>query len=244
MLVFFYILFALLVTGATVYGLHRYQAMEVEYTVDRTMPLPPLEEGFRAEASPEIKGTTDEESAPKAQVAAQSKKTASAKLPQDKSPQIAPEAKTVGWQTQVNRAKKSGNLDLAYQICVDNYPLWGAYNQACIILRSRLKSLQLSRAESETLLRELYRCAVVAELLHDKSEGAEHYTLSQLKAMPLEGLLEKGFDYTEIGYAQLRLIRKSDVKLLQNHWGRPKTHQLPRKAQAQLWQFLTENLPA
>ena len=49
---------------------------------------------------------------------------------------------------QVNAAKKSGNLDLAYQICADNYPLWGAYNQACIILRSRPARSATARAIS------------------------------------------------------------------------------------------------
>ncbi len=238
MLMFFSIVFALLVTGATVYGLHRYQAMEVEYTVDRTMPLPPLREGLKGGISPGSDSRIQDEAPP---IAAK----ATTQQPETKKQAAAsPESKPAGWQSRVNAAKKSGNLDLAYQICVDNYPLWGAYNQACIILRSRLKSMQLSRAESETLLRELYRSAVIAELLHDKSDGAEHRTLNQLKQLPLASLAEKEFDYAEIGYAQLRLIRKSDVKLLQNHWGRPDSHQLPRQALPELWQFLTEQKPA
>lgn len=237
MLVFFSIVIALLVTGVTVYGLHRYQAMEVEYTVDRTMPLPPLHEGFQAGITAKNNKSQPETSAP-TQKSAQNEREAAAQA----SPGSGAKAST--WQAQVNAAKKSGNLDLAYQICADNYPLWGAYNQACIILRSRLKSMHLSRPESEKLLGELYRCAVVAELLHDKSDGAEHRTLNQLKQMPLAALAGKEFDYSSIGYAELRLIRKSDVKLLQNHWGRPKSHQLPRQAMPDLWQFLTEKQPA
>lgn len=236
MLVFFSIVLALVVTGATVYGLHRYQAMEVEYTVDRTMPLPPLHEGFQAGVS-----ARSGSNKPHTEILTQKRDNSEVEraAPRQRGP--APEPKSSAWQARVNAAKKSGNLDLAYQICVDNYPLWGAYNQACIILRSRLKSMKLSRAESETLLRELYRSAVVAELLHDKSEGAEHRTLNQLKQMPLSALAETEFDYSTIGYAELRLIRKSDVKLLQNHWGRPETHQLPRQAVPELWQSLTED---
>ena len=42
MIAFFSILVCLALLGVTVYGLHRYQTMEVEYQVDRTMPLPSL----------------------------------------------------------------------------------------------------------------------------------------------------------------------------------------------------------
>lgn len=238
MLVFFSIVLALLVTGATVYGLHRYQAMEVEYTVDRTMPLPPLHEEFQAGISARSSNK------PQADIPIQERKNSEAERAASTQPGPASGPKSSAWQARVNAAKKSGNLDLAYQICVDNYPLWGAYNQACIILRSRLKSVKLSRAERETLLGELYRCAVVAELMHDKSYGAEHRTLNQLKQMPLTMLAEQEFDYSAIGYAELRLIRKSDVKLLQTHWGRPETHQLPRQAVPDLWQTLTQKQPA
>lgn len=238
MLVFFSIVLALLVTGATVYGLHRYQAMAVEYTVDRTMPLPPLHEGFQAGIN------ARNSSKPQANIPSEKQNTPEVEraVPRQSGP--ASEPRSSAWQARVNAAKKSGNLDLAYQICVDNYPLWGAYNQACIILRSRLKSMKLSHAERETLLGELYRCAVVAEMLHDKSEGAEHRTLNQLKQIPLSLLTEREFDYSQIGYAELRLIRKSDVRLLQKHWGRPESHQLPRQADPELWQTLTGAQPA
>ena len=44
MVAFLSILVAVALLGLTVYGLHKYQTMEVEYTVDRSMPLPPLED--------------------------------------------------------------------------------------------------------------------------------------------------------------------------------------------------------
>ena len=43
MIAFLSILLAVVLLGITVYGLHRYQTMEVEYTVDRSTPLPPLD---------------------------------------------------------------------------------------------------------------------------------------------------------------------------------------------------------
>lgn len=249
MLVFFYIVFALLVTGATVYGLHRYQTMEVEYNVDRTMPLPPLSKGYQAEPpspstedesantafNPVKEITAIESSAPEIQAA---DSEAEFEVPGSSA------SKSDSWQARVNTAKKSDNLDLAYQICVENYPLWGAYNQSCIILRTRIKSLQLSRAESEKLLRELYRTAAIAELLHDKSEGAEHLTLTQLRKLPLDKLSEEEFSYQNIGYAQLRLIRKSDVKTLVSLWGRPANHALPRAAHVDIWNKLKSGYSA
>ncbi len=242
MLVFSYIVFGLLITGATVYGLHRYQTMEVEYNVDRTMPLPPLSKSFKAELTPD---KTPEESP---QVAINNEpatssfgSTGQGENSTETTGEATDASNSSGWQTRVNTAKKSDNLDLAYQICLENFPLWGAYNQSCIILRSRMKSLQLSRAESEKLLRELYRTAVIAELLHDKSESAEHLTLNQLRGLPLEQLADEEFSYSAIGYAQLRLIRKSDVKTLLALWGRPAAHALPRDAHPEIWNSLRRN---
>lgn len=245
MLVFSYIVFGLLITGATVYGLHRYQTMEVEYNVDRTMPLPPLKKNFRAELSPNSASEespsilrNNEPATGNPEHAAQTESSL------ESGEESTTASNSTAWQERVNTAKKSDNLDLAYQICLENYPLWGAYNQSCIILRSRMKSMQLSRAETEKLLTELYRTAVIAELLHDKSESAEHLTLNQLRDLPLEQLVNENFSYVEIGYAQLRLIRKSDVKTLLALWGRPSAHVLPREAHPEAWNRLRQRQPA
>ena len=102
-------------------------------------------------------------------------------------------------------------------------------------MRAKLKAAGLSQGDRDNLLNQLYQIAVVAELLHDKSESERRITLNELKRLNLESLSELEISYKDIGYAQLRLIRKSDVKLMLAQWGRPRQHLLPRQFFAQWW---------
>lgn len=241
MVAFFSILLAVVLLGITVYGLHRYQTMEVEYTVDRSMPLPPLED---ADGSPSIQDTRAPKP-PASKPTPQARQSTASKTdspppspgqPKKTSRKQATDNSSASWLNTVAALKKSGDLDQAMRICEQEFPLWGAYNQACIIERLRLKKLAPDSEEGAALLRRLYRLAVNAELLHDKSENADHLTLNQLKALDLGSMDELEHPYRVIGYAHLRLIRKSDVKFMQALWGRPDQHQLPRDYHRSWWQ--------
>lgn len=250
MLAFFSILLAVVLLGITVYGLHRYQTMEVEYTVDRSMPLPPLEE---SEVAPRA---TDSQPAsapsPGARKVASPASPAAASAADKPAPKQEPKPQVPGksksgsgsssWLDTVAALKKTGELDQAMRICEKEFPLWGAYNQACIIERLRLKKLAPDSEAGAALLRRLYRLAATAELLHDKSDEADHLTLNQLKALDLTSLENLDHPYAAIGYAHLRLIRKSDVKFMQALWGRPDQHQLPRHYHQSWWRSFSNRV--
>lgn len=246
MLEFIVIVLSLGLLAAIIYGLHKYQSMEVEYTVDRTMPLPPVSGGLktgglknsRLDDAMLFRKTHKSLEGDSGQIATPKPDTEQASTAQTASKE---EQSKASWQDQVAAAKQSGDFDQALQLCRQQYPLWGAFNQACITLRSKLK-LKLTAQEQEAVLSELYRTAVIAELLHDKSEGATRYTLNQLRKLDQSALESLEVPYSAIGYAQLRLIRKSDVKLLLSAWNRPASHQLPRTALSAGWQQLAVSL--
>ncbi len=227
MIAFLSIVITVVLLGITVYGLHRYQTMEVEYTVDRSMPLPPLDD--EQDKSP----LTDTVAAVPVSEAITSP---AAELAQAEPP------KEENWLDRVAALKKADELDAALALCEAEFPLWGAYNQACIILRTQLRSAEADGQTEEILLKRLYQLAANAELLHDKSPQATHYTLSQLKELNLAQLQELVPDYQELGYAHLRLIRKSDIKLMQARWGKVHDHALPRDLYQDWWQEYTRQL--
>ena len=244
MVAFLSILLAVILLSATVYGLHRYQTMEVEYNVDRSTPLPPLATNEADDAKlASADAATDTGGAP--QVAPPRKQPAEAntnkRAAASGSKPAKPRASSQGWLNEVAELKKKGELQQAMSICEQEFPLWGAYNQACIIERLRLKQCK-EQAEQESILHRLYQLAASAELLHDKSESAEHLTPVQLKSLDLSKLAELKHDYMEIGYAHLRLIRKSDVKSMIGSWGRPNQHQLPRQVHSHWWQAFTARI--
>lgn len=215
MVAFLSILLAVVLLGITVYGLHRYQTMEVEYTVDRSTPLPPLDAERDPKTGKEVRGSAESEAKP-----GPSKN------------KVAKSTQT--WLNRVAALKKTGNLEQALAVCEQEYPLWGAFNQACIIERLKIKDENADDEARARGLQRLYQLAVTAELLHDKSDGSDHLTLNQLKALDLSKVNELKHDYNQIGYAHLRLIRKSDIKIMLSTWGRPEQHELPR-AYHQTW---------
>ncbi len=213
MVAFLSILLAVALLGITVYGLHRYQTMEVEYTVDRSTPLPPLDD---AESDADNPG----------------KKSAAS----DRAAKPRPVKVTQNWLNKVAQLKKSGDFEAALAICEEEFPLWGAYNQACIIERLKIKDDDTPDPIRESGLQRLYQLAVTAELLHDKTDETEHLTLNQLKELDLSTVNDLRHDYSEIGYAHLRLIRKSDIKIMLSLWGRPEQHAPPRAHHRQWWE--------
>ncbi len=235
MLEFFVIVVALSLLGAIIYGLHKHQTMEVEYTVDRTMPLPPINGGLKNPHLEESSFFRSSHSTTQTRDARQAEQATSGISIEEK------QQNDESWQDQVASAKQDGDFDRATQLCRQQFPLWSAYNQACIALRAKLK-LELDTEQQNAALNELYRIAVIAELLHDKSDGATRYTLSQLRKLDHSGFDAWEIPYSEIGYAQLRLIRKSDVKLMLTAWNRPAQHQLPRQALAQAWSEIAAGL--
>ena len=221
MVAFLSILLAVVLLGITVYGLHRYQTMETEYTVDRSMPLPPLD--------PESVSPTDQSDTPDLERRSKQVKSKAAKTSQS-------------WLHKVAELKKAGDLGQAMHLCEQEFPLWGAYNQACIIERLRIKDESIDSQQRDSGLRRLYHLAVTAELLHDKTGDSEHLTLNQLKELDLSSVNALQHDYDAIGYAHLRLIRKSDIKVMLAHWGRPAQHSQPRDYHRDWWRRLTEKL--
>lgn len=242
MVALFSIIVAVVLLGVTVYGLHRYQTMEVEYNVDRSMPLPPLDsqkDSSGAESPPQ---EGEEEEAVRA-----GGRERGASNPDQAAPAPArPSRKSImqnNWLEQTAALKREGDLQAAMELCESEFPLWGAYNQACIILRGRLKQSAAGSEQESALLNQLYHLAAVAELLHDKTESSETLNLGQLKRLPLQEVARLDFPYAQIGYAHLRLIRKSDIKLMQARWGRPESHSLPRAYHQDWWQeFVSRQL--
>lgn len=119
------------------------------------------------------------------------------------------------------------------------YPLLGAYTQSCIHLRKRLKTISANPELFDTTLQILYRTAAVAELLHSKKSQGK-LALGQLKMLPEELIAELDMPYGKLGYTELTLLRKSDIKRLLLLWGKPETHQCPRNYHRQRWQAICQ----
>ena len=233
MLAIFSISISIALLTLVVYGLHRYQTMEVKVSANRMLPLPPLDANLdnlsrlRRSRDTRARGTRK----------VQPRRTAKSTHSQASVP------KPNTWQARVSAQKQAGDLTAALHICKRAYPLWGAFNQACILLRSGLDSASDSIEARDKQLSQLYQTAALAELLHDKSTDLRPLTNKQRKSIDLKAAASLQMPYPELGYAHLRLLRKGDIKLMQTLWGQPGKHQRPRELHREWWAKIEGRLP-
>jgi len=146
------------------------------------------------------------------------------------------------WQDQVAYLKRHNQLTQALAVCEAEYPLWGAYSQACIVIRALLKEAQDDADNLQPIAEKLYQVATQAELLHEKTPDLPPLSTNQLKKLMLEQLTDFDMPYQKIGYTQLRLLKKTDIKLLTQLWGEPHNHVSPRAHCQAQWQPLIDSL--
>lgn len=230
MLALLSILLALALLGLTVYALHRYQTMEFELNVERSAPLPPLRENIGNPLSAKNPETGATKPAPQSPVS----KPVTTKAVK-KQPKSAPSPSVKSWQDSVAKLKTAGKYQEAVELCEQQMPLWSAYNQLCMLIRAEIKEPGREVTDHYQLVAKLYSTAAIAEFLHDKSEDSEKLTNQQLRKLDLGAIAALEFPYSEIGYAHLRLIRKSDIKHMVELWGRPANHRVPREHHAAWW---------
>ena len=123
------------------------------------------------------------------------------------------------WQVQIKNLRASQRYDDALDICRSQYPRAQAIQQAAIILRQKIKISQKSNTSYELVLQSLYSLAALADIY---SNGPRHKSLAvgQVLAI-LENLKQK---YLLLGYQKLKLLNKSDARLLEQAWGKPDAH--------------------
>lgn len=139
------------------------------------------------------------------------------------------------WADQVAQLKKSGNYPDALRICQQTYPLWSAYQQATIIYRAMIKNRQKDKADFTAELAALYHTACIGAFLHDRVKDLPELPIQSLKQLNMNSISSLDMPYREIGYLELRLIKKTDIKLLTDAWGKPDSHQSPRRFHSDRW---------
>jgi hypothetical protein len=126
------------------------------------------------------------------------------------------------WQLQVKTLRMSQQYDEALEVCRAEFPKVQAMQQAAIILRQQLNINQENNVAFEHLLQNLYNLAALADIYSDGQHKAS--SLAHVMA----ALHNSKANYRSMGYQQLKLLNKGDIRLLVQAWGMPDTH---RRAQ-------------
>ena len=216
---FLFIIACLVFVITVSYLLHRYHLFERQQARKRSLPLPPLGSNNLKLIPQTIdideNYRVDEEQPP---------------LP----------ITTGTWQKSIAAMKKNGEFEGALNLCKSKFPLYSAYRQATLILRSVLQTESLSNKETEENLLRLYKTAVTAEMIHMKKSAEDTVSSSELKKLNKAEIDSISIDYNILGYLEIPLLTKKDIKTIVSLWGEPKKHNSPSK----LYQKYINELPS
>lgn len=222
----YFILFLLLalLTAGIIALLHRYQLKNRSDSVDRSAPLAAVDLSYVDHSGPAAPASaTPPPAAPVTDVPVFTAVTAPDSGAAD------------NWQDQVKRLREESRDEAAVALCRQYFPRIQAFQQAAIILRHLVRVQVEANHSGVKELKELYRIAVMADL-HRNSNPVK----PKDGRSTLQQLLQLEFDYSAIGTRHLRLLTKSDVRHLEQLWGRPLQHQHAEECPGIRWNDLCQ----
>ncbi|MBC7755672.1 MAG: hypothetical protein H7Z20_03340 [Bdellovibrio sp.] len=135
-----------------------------------------------------------------------------------------------------DRIKKLTNNPTArLQLAIDNLPLPAAFREALIAIRAliRLKRSKSEIYEDEITL--LYFLAAIHSFPVPYSEVLKEPGFNVIQSMPGDVFKNLPFTYKELGYENLILLKKTDIKFLIELWGEPEQHSTLNRIHNHLW---------
>ena len=132
------------------------------------------------------------------------------------------------WRQSVLEMRRKKQIGQALHLCKSKFPLYTAYRETTLILKSTLQNEDSSKAKIQDILSQLYKTAAVAELIHMKNSAANKRIPDKVKITDITLLEKIPFDYNKLGYLELPLLTKKDTRVFVSHWGEPRKHDSPR----------------
>ena len=134
-----------------------------------------------------------------------------------------PEPKPDNWQNKVKALRGKGDFSQALVISAQHYPKAQAFQQSLITLRAQIKSHHAEKSDPSTTLSTLYNIAAIADLFKNPRIPIKKVKQSNISTL-IQQLEKMRFPYQKIGYTNLDLLNKGDIKYLIQSWNEPKQH--------------------
>ena len=137
---------------------------------------------------------------------------------------------------RLKREECSGDVIRAYRARV---PLPVAFRRIAIAIRTDIRARRKEKVDATDLLSKLYQWAVIENFFEHVEWGKiVDERILHPTTRPFIKRLKAPYD--TIGYANLALLKKTDVKWLVEAFGEPETHSTARDANLELWQEAVE----
>ena len=142
-----------------------------------------------------------------------------------------------------NRIKKyKGEPAKRLKLALENMPLPASFREAAIATRALIREKRKEKETYDEQLYLLYWLAAVDSFSIPYSEKLKEPGYNVIKSIPAEKLKTLPFSYNQLGYTDLSLLNKTDVKWLIENFGEPETHSTLHKLHLDVWQEYEDKL--
>lgn len=213
-----------------VWALHRNQRIENQESVDRNLPLPPIElKQSDANALSDVEDMLGIEPA------------SPVSRPAPSTMKVEPTDAVVSpdqWLVRSRECVAQGDFEDALQLCESALPQMGAFRQSCVALRAQIRELKKKQQPYTDALEQLYQLASQADFFHGKTPNTKALPPSAVKQIDYAAWKALSSPYAVLGYKHVSLLTKTDAKWLVQEWGEPESHGYMRELHLAQWNTL------
>lgn len=137
------------------------------------------------------------------------------------------------WADKIKEYKDEPKKRLS--LALNNLPLPAAFREAAIAVRAIIRAKRKLNEEFEEELELLYWLAAIRSFMLDYAPRLDQPGYNVIESIPAQRLRSIPYDYSELGYAKLNLLNKTDAKWLNEVWGEPSSHKTLNNIHRELW---------
>jgi hypothetical protein len=130
------------------------------------------------------------------------------------------------------RSEPAKRLSLA----LTNLPLPAAFQEAAVAVRALIRAKRSVGQPFEEELSLLYWLAAMRSFMLEYAPRLREPGFNVVEAVPGSRLRSLRYSYAELGYRELSLLNKTDVKWLCEAWGEPASHSTLNALHGELWE--------
>ena len=146
------------------------------------------------------------------------------------------------WADRIKKLKGEPVQRLA--LALENLPLPASFREAAIATRALIRDKRKQEINYVEELALLYWLAAINSFSIPYSDVLQEPGYNVIESIPgkkLKGLL---FSYESLGYGNLSLLNKTDIKWITEQWGEPAKHTTLHEMHNELWREYEEKLSA
>jgi len=138
------------------------------------------------------------------------------------------------WADRIKEYK--GEPAKRLKLALENMPLPASFREAAIATRALIREKRKEKESHDEQLYLLYWLAAVDSFSIPYSKKLQEPGYNVIESIPGEKLKTLPFSYKSLGYADLTLLNKTDVKWLIEVWGEPESYSTLHKLHLDVWE--------